>query len=38
VVWSGDPFELSSHAEAVLIRGRRVSLASRQTALLERYR
>jgi imidazolonepropionase-like amidohydrolase len=38
VVWSGDPFELSTRAEAVVIRGRSVSLRSRQTALFERYR
>jgi imidazolonepropionase-like amidohydrolase len=38
VVWSGDPFELSTHAEAVVIRGRRVPSRSRQTELLERYR
>jgi imidazolonepropionase-like amidohydrolase len=38
VVWSGDPFELSSRAERVFIRGREVSLRTRQTALLERYR
>jgi imidazolonepropionase-like amidohydrolase len=38
VVWSGDPFELSTRAEAVVIRGRNVSLRSRQTALFERYR
>jgi imidazolonepropionase-like amidohydrolase len=38
VVWSGDPFEISTRAEAVVIRGRSVSLRSRQTALFERYR
>lgn len=38
VVWSGDPFELSSRAERVLIRGKAVSLRTRQTALFERYR
>lgn len=38
VVWSGDPFELSTRAEAVVIRGRKVSLESRQTRLLQRYR
>ncbi len=37
-VWSGDPFELSSRVEALVIRGAQVSLRSRQTALLERYR
>ena len=38
VVWSGDPFELSSRAERMLIRGREVSLRSRQTALFDRYK
>jgi imidazolonepropionase-like amidohydrolase len=38
VIWSGDPFELTSHAEGVFIRGRRMPLRTRQTELLERYR
>jgi imidazolonepropionase-like amidohydrolase len=38
VVWSGDPFEFSSRAEHVFIRGREVPLTNRQTELLERYR
>ncbi len=38
VVWSGDPFELSSRAEHVFIRGRPIPLESRQTELLKRYR
>jgi imidazolonepropionase-like amidohydrolase len=38
VVWSGDPFELSTRVNQVIIRGRAVPLRSRQTALLERYR
>ncbi len=38
VVWSGDPFEFSSRAEHVFIRGREIPLVSRQTELLERYR
>jgi imidazolonepropionase-like amidohydrolase len=37
-LWSGDPFELSSKVEQLFIRGRSVSLRSRQTALFERYR
>jgi hypothetical protein len=37
-VWSGDPFELTSWAEDVVIRGRSMSLHSRQTELFERYR
>jgi len=38
VVWSGDPLELSSHAEAVFVRGRQVDLKNRHSALLKRYR
>jgi hypothetical protein len=38
VVWSGDPFELSSHAERVFIRGREMPMTTRQTELLERYK
>jgi imidazolonepropionase-like amidohydrolase len=38
VVWSGDPFELSTTVEHVLIRGKEIPLESRQTELLERYR
>jgi imidazolonepropionase-like amidohydrolase len=38
VVWSGDPFEFSSAATHVFIRGKEVPLTSRQTELLERYR
>ena len=38
VVWSGDPFELTTGVEHVLIRGREIPLKSRQTELLERYR
>jgi imidazolonepropionase-like amidohydrolase len=38
VVWSGDPFELSTRAEHVLIRGREISQPSRQDELMERYR
>lgn len=38
VVWSGDPFELSSRAEVVLIAGQKQSLETRQTKLLRRYR
>jgi imidazolonepropionase-like amidohydrolase len=38
VVWSGDPFELSTRVEHVFIRGTEVPLRSRQTELLERYR
>jgi len=38
VVWTGDPFELSSRAETVVIRGRVTSLDNRQRHLLRRYR
>lgn len=38
VVWSGDPFELSTKVEAMFIGGRPVSLENRQNALFERYR
>jgi imidazolonepropionase-like amidohydrolase len=38
VIWSGDPFDFSSAAEKVLIRGRETSLRTRETELLERYR
>lgn len=38
VVWSGDPFELSTRAEHVIIRGRETSLKTRQTALFDKYR
>jgi len=38
VVWSGDPFELSTRVEHVFIRGHEIPLRSRQTELLERYR
>ena len=38
VVWSGDPFEFSSRAEHVFIRGVDEPLTNRQTELRERYR
>jgi imidazolonepropionase-like amidohydrolase len=38
VVWSGDPFELTTHAEQVFIRGREMPKTTRQTELFERYR
>ena len=37
VVWSGDPLELTSSAEAVFIRGVPVPMVSRQTLLRDRY-
>jgi imidazolonepropionase-like amidohydrolase len=38
VVWTGDPFEFSTGVEHVIIRGKEISLRSRQTELLDRYR
>jgi len=38
VVWSGDPLELSSRAEVVIIGGKVQSLESHQTRLLKKYR
>jgi imidazolonepropionase-like amidohydrolase len=38
VVWSGDPFELSSHAVQVYVRGAAASPVTRQTLLRDRYR
>lgn len=38
VVWSGDPFEPSSTAEHIFIKGREIEHDSRQLRLLERYR
>jgi imidazolonepropionase-like amidohydrolase len=38
VVWSGDPFELTTAAERVFIRGREMPRDTRQKALFEKYR
>lgn len=38
VVWSGDPLELSTRAEVVIIGGKVQSLETHQTRLLEKYR
>src|SRR5262249_9825226 len=38
VIWSGDPFELSTSAERVFIKGVEMPKDTRQRALLERYR
>ena len=38
IVWSGDPFELTTIAERVFIRGQEMSRDTRQRQLLERYR
>ncbi len=37
VVWSGDPLEVTSFADAVFIRGKDMSLRNRQTELRDRY-
>jgi imidazolonepropionase-like amidohydrolase len=38
VVWSGDPFEFTTRAERVFIRGREVTEPSRQDELMDRYK
>lgn len=38
VVWSGDPFEFSSVAERVFVRGQDTSLRTREHELRDRYR
>ena len=38
VVWSGDPFELTTTVDHVFINGREVSTETRQRALFNRYR
>lgn len=38
VVWTGDPFELSSYAEHVLVRGRESTAPTRQDLLEQRYK
>jgi imidazolonepropionase-like amidohydrolase len=38
VVWSGDPFEFTTHAEHVFVRGREYHDKTRQDMLIERYR
>jgi imidazolonepropionase-like amidohydrolase len=37
VVWGGDPLELMTPVEAVIIRGRQVPMVSRETLLRDRY-
>jgi len=37
VLWSGDPLEVTSVAEQVIIAGRRIPMVSRQTLLRDRY-
>jgi len=38
VVWSGDPFEFTTRAEHVFVRGREYTAKTRQDLLVERYR
>ena len=38
VVWDGDPFELTTRAVRVLVRGRESQVPSRQDLLTERYK
>jgi imidazolonepropionase-like amidohydrolase len=38
VVWSGDPLQIGSRPEHVLVHGREQSLETRQSLLLDRYR
>ena len=36
-IWSGDPFQLSSRAEQVVVRGKKIDTPSRQDLLAKRY-
>jgi imidazolonepropionase-like amidohydrolase len=38
VIWSGDPFEFSSRAEQVFVRGKKIDAPSRQDMLAKRYK
>jgi imidazolonepropionase-like amidohydrolase len=38
VIWSGDPFEFSTRAEQVFVRGKKIDAPSRQDMLAKRYR
>ena len=38
MVWSGDPFELTTTVDHVFINGREISKETRQEALFRRYR
>jgi imidazolonepropionase-like amidohydrolase len=38
VTWSGDPFEISSFAEKVFIKGQEMSLTTRETELRDKYK
>ena len=37
VIWSGDPFEFSTRAEQVFVRGKKIDAPSRQDMLAKRY-
>jgi imidazolonepropionase-like amidohydrolase len=37
VIWSGDPFEFSSRAEQVFVKGKKIDAPSRQDLLTKRY-
>ncbi|MDX1571538.1 MAG: amidohydrolase [Xanthomonadales bacterium] len=37
VIWSGDPLEVTTYAEQVIVAGESIEMRSRQTELLERY-
>ena len=38
VIWSGDPLEVSTFADFVMIRGRAIPMVSRSTLLFDRYK
>jgi len=38
VIWSGDPLEVSTFADFVMIRGKTIPMVSRSTLLFERYK
>jgi hypothetical protein len=38
VIWDGDPFEFSTRAVAVYVRGKQFTEPSRQDLLTERYK
>jgi imidazolonepropionase-like amidohydrolase len=38
VVWSGDPFQFSTRAEQVFVRGKKIDTPSRQDLLAQRYK
>ena len=38
VVWSGDPFEFSTRAEHVFVRGREITTPTRESLLQQRYK